>query len=55
MEVMGSFYKHNINPYKESIRRQKSLQYYAESIDLRVVYQEGYDIEGFIQTVVFRE
>ncbi|MCK4467427.1 MAG: epoxyqueuosine reductase QueH, partial [Desulfobacterales bacterium] len=55
MEVMGFFYKHNIHPYQECIRRQKALQSYAESIDLRVVYQEGYDLEGFIQNVVFRE
>ncbi|MBU4344322.1 MAG: epoxyqueuosine reductase QueH [Desulfobacteraceae bacterium] len=55
MDVMGFFYKHNIHPYQECIRRQKALQSYAESIDLRVVYQEGYDLEGFIQNVVFRE
>lgn len=55
MEVMGFFYKHNIHPYQECIKRQTALQSYAESIDLRVVYQEGYDLEGFIQNVVFRE
>jgi len=55
MEVMGFFYKHNIHPYQECVKRQKALQAYAESIDLRVVYQEGYDLEGFIQNVVFRE
>ncbi|HUV50224.1 MAG TPA: epoxyqueuosine reductase QueH [Anaerolineae bacterium] len=55
MEVMGFFYKHNIHPYQECVKRQKALQSYAESIDLRVVYQEGYDLEGFIQNVVFRE
>ena len=55
MEVMGFFYKHNIHPYQECVKRQKALHSYAESINLRVVYQEGYDLEGFIQNVVFRE
>lgn len=55
MDLMGFFYKHNIHPYQECVKRQETLQSYAESIDLRVVYQEGYDLEGFVQNVVFRE
>jgi len=54
-DVMGFFYKHNIHPYTECIKRKESLQSYAETINLRVIYQEGYDLEGFIQNVVFRE
>ena len=52
---MGFFYRYNIQPYMECIRRQEALQSYAETIDLGVIYQEGYDLEGFIQNVVFRE
>jgi predicted adenine nucleotide alpha hydrolase (AANH) superfamily ATPase len=55
LEVMGFFYRHNIHPYTECLKRQEALQAYAEQIDLKVIYQEGYDIEGFIQNVVFRE
>ncbi len=55
LEVMGFFYRHNIHPYTECIKRQEALQTYAEQIDLKVIYQEGYDVEGFIQNVVFRE
>ena len=55
LEVMGFFYRHNIHPYTECIKRQEALQTYAEQIDLKVIYQEGYDMEGFIQNVVFRE
>ena len=55
LDVMGFFYRHNIHPYTECLRRQQTLQDYAEQIDLRVIYQEGYDLEGFIQNVVFRE
>jgi hypothetical protein len=55
LEVMGFFYRHNIHPYSECLKRQQTLQSYAEPIKLRVIYQEGYDLEGFIQNVVFRE
>jgi predicted adenine nucleotide alpha hydrolase (AANH) superfamily ATPase len=55
LEVMGFFYRHNIHPYSECLRRQETLQNYAGQIDLRVIYQEGYDLEGFIRNVVFRE
>ncbi len=54
-EVMGFFYRHNIHPYTECEKRQQALEEYARQIDLRVVYQEGYDLEGFLQKVVFRE
>ena len=54
-EVMGFFYRHNIHPYTECLRRQEALEAYAEKINLKVIYQEGYDLEGFIQNVAFRE
>ena len=52
---MGFFYKHNIHPYSECKKRQETLQSYAEMTDLHVIYQDGYDMEGFIRNVVFRE
>ncbi|MEE9496718.1 MAG: epoxyqueuosine reductase QueH [Desulfobacterales bacterium] len=55
LEVMGFFYRHNIHPYTECLRRQKALEAYAEQINLKVIYQEGYDLEGFIRNVAFRE
>jgi predicted adenine nucleotide alpha hydrolase (AANH) superfamily ATPase len=55
MDVMGFFYRHNIHPYTECIRRQETLQHYADQINLRIICQEGYDLEGFIQNVVYRE
>jgi predicted adenine nucleotide alpha hydrolase (AANH) superfamily ATPase len=55
LDVMGFFYRHNIHPYTECLRRQEALQSYAEQINLKVIYQEGYDLEGFIQNVVYRE
>ena len=52
---MGFFYRHNIHPYTECLKRQEALQSYADRINLKMIYQEGYDLEGFIQNVVFRE
>jgi predicted adenine nucleotide alpha hydrolase (AANH) superfamily ATPase len=52
---MGFFYRHNIHPYTECLKRQETVQSYARQIDLGVIYQEGYDLEGFIQNVVYRE
>jgi predicted adenine nucleotide alpha hydrolase (AANH) superfamily ATPase len=52
---MGFFYRHNIHPYTECLKRQETVQSYAREVDLRVIYQEGYDLEGFIQNVVYRE
>ncbi len=54
-DVMGFFYRHNIHPYSECLKRQETLEGYARKIDLRLIIQEGYDLEGFIQNVVYRE
>jgi len=55
LDVMGFFYRYNIHPYSECLKRQETLQFYADQIDLRVIFQEGYDLENFIQNVVYRE
>jgi len=55
LDVIGFFYRHNIHPYSECLRRQETLEGYARQIDLRLIIQEGYDLEGFIQNVVYRE
>ena len=54
-EVTGFFYRHNIHPYTECLKRQAALEAYAQRIDLKVVFQKGYDLEGFIRNAVFRE
>ncbi|UCE56530.1 MAG: epoxyqueuosine reductase QueH [Desulfobacterales bacterium] len=55
MDVMGFFYKHNIHPYTECLKRQETVQNYADQINLRMIYQKGYEPESFIQNVVYRE
>jgi predicted adenine nucleotide alpha hydrolase (AANH) superfamily ATPase len=55
LEVMGFYYRHNIHPYSECLKRQENLETYARQIGLRLIIQKGYDLEGFIQNVVYRE
>jgi len=55
MDVMGFFYPHNIHPYRESVKRRDTLDTYASSIGLRVIFARGYDLQGFIRNVVYRE
>jgi len=53
--VMGFFYPHNIHPYTECLRRRHTLEEYAADVDLRVIYQEGYNLEKFLRAMAFRE
>ncbi len=55
MTVMGFFYRNNIHPYSECQKREVELLRYADTIALRVIVQEGYDMEEFLRQVVFRE
>lgn len=55
IDVMGFFYRHNIHPFQECMRREETLRAYALSIDLRMIFQQGYHMEEFIQSLVFRE
>ncbi len=54
-DVMGFFYRSNIHPYRECLKRQQTLEEYAGRIDLKLIIAEDYDIETFIQNVAFRE
>jgi predicted adenine nucleotide alpha hydrolase (AANH) superfamily ATPase len=54
-DVMGFFYRDNIHPYTECLKRQETLSDYAEQIDLKLIIPKDYDLEGFLQQVVFRE
>jgi predicted adenine nucleotide alpha hydrolase (AANH) superfamily ATPase len=55
VHVKGFFYRHNIHPYTECLKREETLQAYAQDTNLDVIYQKGYELEGFLQNVVFRE
>ena len=55
LDVMGFFYRHNIHPFTECLKRENTLKTYADKIQLRVQYQEGYDVEGFLRNAAYRE
>ena len=52
---MGFFYRHNIHPYTECMKREETLKTYSETADLKVIWQEGYELEEFIRDAAFRE
>jgi len=54
-ELIGFFYRHNIHPYTECRRREETLEAYAAGIGLNMIWQKGYDLEGFIRQATFRE
>ena len=55
MEVMGFFYRYNIHPFQECMKREATLNEYASQIGLKVIWQQGYKLEEFLQSIVFRE
>jgi len=55
MEVMGFFYRHNIHPYTECMKREDTLRDYAQAQDLKMIWQKGYEMEEFMRSVAFRE
>ncbi len=54
-QVMGYFYRHNIHPFTECQRREQTLAEYARDMELKMIWQEGYELERFLQSVAFRE
>lgn len=55
MKVRGFFYRSNIHPYTECLKRQQALMGYADRIDLPVIVADAYDLEGFLRSMVYRE
>lgn len=55
VSLMGFFYRSNIHPYQECLKREETLKSYATSIDLKIIFQQEYDLTGFLRNVVFRE
>ncbi|MDI6703580.1 MAG: epoxyqueuosine reductase QueH [bacterium] len=54
-KVYGFFYNPNIHPYTEYKKRLDVVSYYAEKVNLDVIYNDEYDLEGFLRQVVYRE
>lgn len=53
--VMGYFFRSNIHPFSECLKREETLAEFAQSVELPMVWQQGYDMEGFLRKMVFRE
>ncbi len=55
MEVYGYFFNPNIHPYTEFVRRKETLEKYAGEIGLKMIFDDHYRLEEFIQGVAYRE
>jgi hypothetical protein len=55
IDLMGYYYNPNIHPYQEFNRRKQTLIQYSSEIDLRVIYDDNYPLEQWIQSVTYRE
>ena len=42
-------------PIRNACKREETLKDYAATIDLKMIYQNGYEIEAFLRNVAFRE
>ena len=54
-QVMGFFYRSNIHPYTECLKRQETLTAYAQQTDLKLIIEEAYNLELFLRNAAFRE
>lgn len=54
-DIMGFFYRSNIHPFTECLKRQQTLEAYARQIDLKLIVAQDYDLETFLQSIAFRE
>jgi epoxyqueuosine reductase len=53
--VTGYWYNPNIHPFGEHEKRRETLLRYASQIDLPILWEEGYDLLGFLRLVAGRE
>lgn len=54
-ELVSYFYNPNIHPYSEWSKRRKALANYAQALDLKVIYDEKYNVVEFFHNISFRE
>ena len=52
---MGFWYNPNIHPFREYQRRLEAVRQWSEREEVRIIYQDDYDLKGFLRQVVFRE
>jgi hypothetical protein len=54
-EIFGFFYNPNIHPYEEYKKRLEAVKEISEKLTIRMIYQDHYDLEDFLRSIVFRE
>lgn len=54
-QLHGYFYRSNIHPYTECLKRLDTLTVYARQSDLPLIVDDAYDLEAFLRNVAFRE
>lgn len=50
-QITGYFYNHNIHPYREYRRRLDTVNEYAATSNLPMVYHDAYQLEDFLAQV----
>jgi len=55
IDIYGYFYNPNIHPYTEFEKRRETLENYAREINLKMIIDNEYPLEEFLQGVVYRE
>lgn len=55
VKVTGYFYRSNIHPYTECLKRLETLTDYAHRVDLKLIVAEEYNLEAFLRNACFRE
>ncbi|MFX4263165.1 epoxyqueuosine reductase QueH [Pelotomaculum propionicicum] len=55
MNVTGYFFNPNIHPYTEFTKRKEALEKYAAEIGMDMVFEPGYDLEGFLRGAAYNE
>lgn len=55
IDVTGFYYRHNIHPYTECIKREDTVKEFSRLADFKVIFQDAYDLENFLQKIAFRE
>jgi len=54
-KVMGFFYRHNIHPFQECMKREDSVRKYSDLEKINVIYQDDYELEAFLRNCAYRE
>ncbi len=55
MSIMGFFYRHNIHPFTECMKREEAATALADVAGFKIIYQKDYQLRDFLRRAVFRE